>query len=110
MFADIEFNREGVNFKALPIDGDERKIVRPDVIIHNRKTGPEKRNFLVVECKKQGASLYDIEYDREKIRAFMEDQKYEYSFGLQVVYGPYGVKGTLFFKEQGRIKCEEVEA
>ena len=38
-FVDIEFNREGLN----------NKFVRPDIIIHNRKSGDEKHNFLVME-------------------------------------------------------------
>lgn len=53
IFVDIEFNREGVDLKNVGINGED-KIVRPDIIIHNRKTGPDKLNFLVVECKKRG--------------------------------------------------------
>jgi len=94
IFVDIEFNREGVDFKNTRIGGEEKKV-RPDIIIHNRKTGPEKLNFLVVECKKQGAPTAEIAEDRQKIRAWMEDEKYEYLFGLQVVYGKDGVQGTL---------------
>jgi hypothetical protein len=38
----------------------------------------------------------------------MEDQKYEYSFGLQVVYGKDGVKGELFFRSGTEIVQEAV--
>jgi hypothetical protein len=54
IFVDIEFNREGMDFKNTKIHGEDKRV-RPDMIVHNRKTGPEKINFLVVECKKQGA-------------------------------------------------------
>jgi hypothetical protein len=89
IFVDIEFNREGVNFKNTKINGED-KPVRPDIIIHNRKTGHEKVNFLVVECKKKGASEDNIGKDRQKILALMRDERYEYSFGLQVIYGREG--------------------
>ena len=108
IFVDIEFNREGVDFKNVGIN-DEDKRVRPDIIIHNRKTGPEKLNFLVVECKKRGTPSKYIEEDRQKIRVLMEDERYEYSFGLQVVYGKDGMQGTLFFKSGTSIMSEAVD-
>ncbi|MGQ0667122.1 MAG: hypothetical protein ACT4O4_08815 [Nitrospiraceae bacterium] len=107
IFVDIEFNREGMDFKNTKIHGEDKRV-RPDIIVHNRKTGPEKINFLGVERKKQGASQNEIEEDRQKIRALMEDQKYEYSFGLQVVYGNDGVKGELFFRSGTEIVQEAV--
>ena len=82
----------------------EDHTVRPDIIIHNRKTGSQKRNVLAVECKKQGAHARDIEDDQKKIHAFMEGTRYEYWFGLQVVYGQDGVCGELFFKSDNRIQ------
>jgi hypothetical protein len=108
LFVDIEFNREGEDFKNVGINGEDKRV-RPDIIIHNRKTGPEKLNFLVVECKKQGAPEKDIEEDRQKIYALMEDERYEYLFGLQVVYGGNGVQGTLFFKSGTSIMLEAVD-
>ncbi len=107
IYVDIEFNREGVDFKNVLING-EGKTVRPDIIIHNRKTGPEKLNFLVVECKKRDALRKDIEEDQQKIHALMTDQRYQYSFGLQVVYGKDGVNGQLFFKTGAGITSEPV--
>lgn len=108
MFVDIEFNREGVRYKEVQINGrDER--VRPDIIIHNRKTGDQKRNFLVVECKKRGASQKDIDDDFGRICALMEDGRYEYSFGLRVIYGKAGIEAVLFFKSDGSIQSEFVD-
>jgi hypothetical protein len=102
LFVDIEFNREGVDFKQIRINGEDQ-TVRPDIIIHNRKTGHQKLNILAVECKKQGAPARDIEDDQQKLRAFMEDTRYEYTFGLQVIYGRDRVRGELFFKDGKRM-------
>lgn len=106
MFVDIEFNREGVDFKNLKVHGQE-KVVRPDIIVHNRKTGANKDNFLVIECKRNDASMENIAEDREKINAFMKDKRYEYSFGLQVLYAKDQVCGYLLFKRNGRL-CTDV--
>jgi hypothetical protein len=65
-FADIEFNRNGEREKAVIIDG-ALQVVRPDIIIHNRRDGGEKSNFLVVECKKNGRSRKDYADDATKI-------------------------------------------
>jgi len=108
MFVDIEFNREGVNYKKSQINGEEKRV-RPDIIIHNRRTGKEKTNFLVVECKKKGTSQKDIDIDRSRICALMDDEKYEYSFGLQVIYGKDRIKGVLFFKGDTGIESEKLD-
>ena len=108
IFVDIEFNREDVDFKNVEINSEDKRV-RPDIIIHNKKTDPEKLNFLVVKCKKWNASTKDIEDDCQKIRALMENERYEYSFGLQVLYGSDGVRGTLFFKSGTIIMAEAVD-
>src|SRR6266536_3481223 len=41
LFVDIEFNREGVDFKNVEI-GENIDTVRPDIIIHNRRSGTRK--------------------------------------------------------------------
>ena len=107
-FVDIEFNREGINKKKIIVCNGEELVVRPDIIIHNRKSSEQKENFLIVECKKNGASCSEIEDDQKKIRAFMENDKYKYFFGLQVVYGKDEIKGTLFCKNGQAIEQEEI--
>jgi hypothetical protein len=97
MFVDIEFNREGLNYKLVQMDGEQKRL-RPDIIVHNRRSGSTKRNFLVVECKKEGSSQTEIEEDQRKICAMMEDERYKYSFGLQVVYGRRQIEGSLFYR------------
>jgi hypothetical protein len=108
MFVDIEFNREGINFKEVTIDGEKRRV-RPDIIVHNRKSGKAKFNFLVVECKKSDAYPQDIEEDCEKIAALMTNSRYDYNFGLQILYDALAIKGTLFYKQDGAIKMEPIE-
>ncbi|MBT4482481.1 MAG: hypothetical protein HOC71_02245 [Candidatus Latescibacteria bacterium] len=104
---DIEFNREGVNFKSLQYDGQENRV-RPDIIIHNRRSGAEKINFLVVECKKDSATHEEKAKDIKKIEAFLTDNRYEYEFGLQAVYSKHGITGRLFFKKNGQISHRDI--
>ena len=106
-FVDIEFNKEGINKKQIKIAGEE-KVVRPDIIIHNRKTGDEKDNVLVVECKKVGAPDKELQDDEEKIIAFIENEKYSYQFGLQVIYGKDIIEGTLFYPADGEISRQKI--
>jgi hypothetical protein len=107
-FVDIEFNREGVDFKNIKI-GQRVERVRPDIIIHNRRSGRAKANLLVVECKKSGSYPGEIAYDRKKIAALMTDRRYDYHFGLQVIYGRSPVRTTLFYKPQeGIIRAADV--
>lgn len=108
MFVDIEFNREGLNYKTAEINGTIERI-RPDIIIHNRRTGQRKSNFAVIECKKEGATQEEIRRDITKVLALMNDDKYGYSFGLQVVYGRYRVWGKLFFKTDTGIESERID-
>ncbi len=107
MFVDIEFNREGGNYKMLEVDGRDR-LVRPDIIIHNRKSDHHRKNFLVVECKHEKSLSEEINQDKNKIRTFLNDKRYGYSFGLQVIYGKRGIKGALFFRGNTGIKEEEI--
>ena len=107
-YVDIEFNREGINFKELNYKGQE-DLVRPDIIIHNRRSGDNKKNFLVVECKKEDAPELKINDDLRKLEAFITDKKYDYEFGLQVIYGNHQIRGTLLYEYKGNILKEELK-
>jgi len=107
MFVDIEFNREGIDFKNLIVAGQEKRV-RPDIIVHNRRSGEHKINLLVVECKRKDAPNGLIAEDRDKLRAFMEDERYKYAFALQVLYAKAKVCGSLFFIDDGSIHSEEI--
>ena len=106
-YVDIEFNREGINFKQLQYNGQENRV-RPDIIIHNRRSGDKKKNFLVVECKKEDAPESDKIKDLAKLEAFITDQKYQYKFGLQVIYSRHQVRGTLVYEDKGDIVKEDL--
>ncbi len=108
IFVDIEFNREGVDFKDVIIAGQIERV-RPDIIIHNRRSHAEKFNFLVVECKKSDTLAGEITYDREKITALMTDPRYDYHFGLQVIYDACAIKGTLFYKQDSLIRTSAIQ-
>ncbi|MGZ8224499.1 MAG: hypothetical protein ACXW0H_05660, partial [Methylobacter sp.] len=105
LFFDLEFNKEGKNEKSINHSGCD-KVVRPDIIFHNRKSGKDKRNILIVECKKAGASKEDIEKDVTKINTLMKDEKYAYQYGLKVSYRPQNDSGTLYYPCDTGI-CEE---
>lgn len=107
-YVDIEFNREGINFKELDYKGQEDRV-RPDIIIHNRRSGDNKNNFLVVECKKEDAPDQKKNDDLRKLEAFIRDKKYKYKFGLQVIYGNHEIKSTLLFEDNGTIIKQELK-
>ena len=87
-FTDIEFNRNGEREKTAIIN-QEKQVVRPDIIIHNRKDGNAKSNYLIVECKKYGCSKKDYDDDILKIKGLMASEDYEYEFGLMVLYNTH---------------------
>jgi hypothetical protein len=93
-FVDIEFNREGEREKTLLGYG----LVRPDIIIHNRKSGEDKDNLLVVECKKDVIDSADT----NKLENFLLDRKYEYKYALQVKYTSKGIEVFLFYLDENR--------
>jgi hypothetical protein len=107
-YVDIEFNREGINYKQLRSNG-QKDLVRPDIIIHNRHSGDKKKNFLVVECKKEDASDQDKKKDLKKLKGFITNQEYQYKFGLQVIYGRQP-KGTLMYEKEGGIVKESIDS
>lgn len=108
-YVDIEFNREGIHFKSLEYNG-QKYLVRPDIIIHNRRSGGEKENFLVVECKKEDASNEGKEKDLVKLEHFITDPKYQYKFGLQVIYGTQQLRGTILYENEGVIVKENINS
>ena len=104
-FADIEFNRNGEREKAVVING-QKQVVRPDIIIHNRKEGVKKSNFLIVECKKDGCSGKDIDDDKIKIKGLMESENYQYEYGLMVLYKEQSIEAEFFYHKGGKIVTE----
>lgn len=102
LFVDIEFNKEGLNKKYLQLN-EKEELVRPDIIIHNRKTRNKKINFLVVECKKRDSGLNIIAKDKNKLISFLYDSRYKYQFALQVLYESGTIEGILFYLTNGHL-------
>ena len=105
---DIEYNRNFSDQKRVKI-GKIRIPVRPDILIHKRMRITENEpHLLVVEAKKHKTTGFDI----SKVKAFMEDEKFLYKFGLTIsyAYDPTKVKAVLYYKdEQKIIKTEGIE-
>jgi len=106
-FTDIEFNRNGEREKAVIID-NEKQVVRPDIIIHNRKDRDEKSNFLVVECKKDGCSKKDYDDDISKIIGLMTSVDYQYEHGLMVLYKEKSIEAQFFYHKDRKIVSESL--
>lgn len=99
LFVDIEYNREGGSVKTI-----EGNVYRPDIIVHNRMSNENKNNYLIVECKKD----IDSFEDQNKIKSFMENDKYKYKYGLKVIYRGTGIEGTLFYFENNELIKEDI--
>lgn len=101
--ADLEYNKHGWDDKWVPM-GPRKKIrIRPDIIFHERYT--DKKNLLVVECKKGAGS----NHDRAKVIAMLS-RPYEYRYGIVVSYRP-GSKNfdVLFYHSyRGVVTLEEM--
>ncbi len=104
IYVDIEFNKEGTNIKKLV---GSINVVRPDIIIHNRKSGNDKHNILVIECKKKGATSRELEDDKENVLALMSDDKYKYIYGSQIIYSKNDVKCLIYYKHNNDILCKD---
>jgi hypothetical protein len=93
---DCEYNRNGDVPKQLHwmLDGavaandEDGHTVFPDIIIHRRG---KRDNLLVIEAKKSSNRSGN---DREKLEAFIRDDRYEYSFGVMLQFvneEPFGI-------------------
>lgn len=89
---DVEYNRDLVDVKRLPIpprepgaSDIEAVTVYPDIIVHRRGTDD---NLLVVEVKKTQAGKHD--FDRQKLRYFTSPPPdgFGYRFGVLVNLPP----------------------
>jgi hypothetical protein len=77
---DCEYNRRGIsNSKDIPTQSTSY----PDIIVHRRNT---KDNLLVIEAKSMHSRNHDDVDDKNKIKQYIEDAKYCYSFGLWICF------------------------
>lgn len=101
IFVDIEFNRRGNSSKRL-----DDEIVRPDIIVHNRKFNGDKKNILVVEAKKNNTSSKLLKKDRDKINGFLTNSDFQYLYGLFIQYDIENVISELYWVEDEEVKME----
>lgn len=103
---DIEYNRYYKNKKVVRIN-ETVKSVRPDIIVHsrtNRNVVPQ--HYLIIEAKKNESTPED----ENKIRAFIQDKKYEYMFGLTVSYKDLNTcTAKLFYKWDDEVVFENLK-
>ena len=62
----------------------------PDLILHKR--GNNENNILIIECKGWWSSEEAIQNDREKIMQFLHSERYQYLFGLQIIFCREGME------------------
>ena len=75
---DMEYNREESEVKKL----DDKKVT-PDLIIHERQ---KKNNLVIIEFKGWWQGDEAKEDDKKRVKNFVEDSKYEYKFGVAIVF------------------------
>ena len=107
LFYDIEFNKRGQEDKKLTVDG-RQKSVRPDIVIHNRLNNDRKLNLLVIECKMATTRHKRIEWDRKKLLAFMQDDRFQYQYGLQVIYDTGRITAELYSRIGSKIEPKPI--
>lgn len=76
---DVEYDK----YKEDKKKSSDGKNIRPDIIVHKRKSG-NKNNLIVIEAKKK----YIDKKDKTKIRDLVNNEKFKYSLGVGVAYLP----------------------
>ena len=77
---DCEYNRDLENPKTYLNNSNETKYIRPDIIVHKRKT---EKNLLVIEIKKD-ANDADKEKDIKKLNCMLEKYGYKYALFINL--------------------------
>jgi hypothetical protein len=105
---DCEYNRQGNDDsggKPNPNEHEEKKNVRPDIVIHHRSELTPEHNLLVIELKMKLENA-----NGEKTRAYTtkpspdDRRKYQYQFGLALSLLQ---KPILYWYEDGKPKLSE---
>lgn len=83
--------------KAVYYSGDNMpETVRPDIIVHRRGLNGVQNNLLVVELKKLGAALNNVDIDRQKLMKFTSEDgrnHFAYLLGASLRLGVKGDAG-----------------
>ena len=76
---DIEYNK----YKEDEKKSSNGRNIRPDIIVHERKSG-NRNNLIVIEAKKN----YDAKGDRDKVTDLVNSEDYRYTVGAVISYFP----------------------
>lgn len=76
---DMEYDK----YKAGKKKSSDGRNIRPDIIVHRRRSGNED-NLIVIEAKKS----YGSEDDRSKVKDLVDSKKFSYSLGAVISYLP----------------------
>lgn len=76
---DVEYDK----YKEDEKKSSDGRNIRPDIIVHKRKSG-DKNNLIIIEAKKK----YINKEDKRKIAHLVNDVKFKYSLGVGVAYLP----------------------
>lgn len=79
IIVDVEYDK----YKEDEKKSSDGKNIRPDIIVHKRKSG-DKNNLIVIEAKKK----YIDKKDKHKIIDLVRHAKFKYSLGVGVAYLP----------------------
>lgn len=79
---DCEYNRDDEIPKRIELPPNPEQTVYPDIIIHRRGPG---NNLPVIEGKPSDASKSAIDYDKQKLKAYMSG-KLGYRYGLLLTF------------------------
>lgn len=106
---DVEYNRYQNLVKKIPLPKNsvnqqdtEAKTVFPDIIIHKR--GSKEDNLLVIEVKK--STNDNNNFDKVKIKAFIDDKDYKYEYGLFLCIDMKGNNDKYKWCYRNNDKCE----
>jgi hypothetical protein len=76
---DIEYNK----YKEDEKKSSGGRNIRPDIIVHERKSG-NRNNLIVIEAKKN----YDAKGDRDKVTELVNSENFLYTVGAVISYFP----------------------
>lgn len=85
---DCEYNKQARkgNAKTNAMTGHDTQRTRPDIILHHRGKVAKKHNLLIIEIKR--SQLADDQKVMEATRRPDGRRKYQYQFGLALVFLP----------------------
>ncbi len=96
LWVDCEYNRIADPVQArvakqvtgLSSVPDEKRSVSPDLIVHDRSGSSSDHTILIVEAKKSPADARSVAFDRQKLKAYQRELRYQYAVYLELSTDP----------------------